>query len=193
MWSNQWVASMLDNHLLSSMVGKTTSRSFLKLWMKPNIHEYSSLSNTIHCIFPRYKFLQDWCWMVGTGYQIQTCPSWHGCCECLGKQSLHWCTIPPFHNHLLWPKIRQKIFTIISYKSYFIVLINTKLWTGYHVGQSIDQRSSIHYVQLVRLCICVHDGLYVVFILSISAEWRPTHKGLGRAGDGGLALGVDPG
>lgn len=37
MWSSQCVASMLDNHLLSSIVGNTTSRSFLRLYINTKV------------------------------------------------------------------------------------------------------------------------------------------------------------
>lgn len=63
----------------------------------------------------------------------------------------------------------------------------------YHVCECIDQRAGVHDVEFMGLSIGVHDGLYVVFVLSVSAEWGPTHQGLSRAGDGGLTLRVDPG
>lgn len=63
----------------------------------------------------------------------------------------------------------------------------------YHVCQCIDKRACVHDVEFVRLSVGVHDGLYVVFVLTVSAERGSTHQGLSRAGDGGLTLWVDPG
>lgn len=63
----------------------------------------------------------------------------------------------------------------------------------YHVCQCIDKRACVHDVEFVRLSIGIHDGLYVVFVLTVSAERGTTHQGLSRAGDGGLTLWVDPG